>query len=304
MFGVNQIVSSSTKLGLGTVQFGIKYGVFNGSPNPDEAMVKEILEYGVNAGVKILDTAPSYGVSEEVIGKTLAPASPFKIITKTMSFSGEATTAANIKAVEVGFNSSLKKLKQENIEAILVHQAKDLFKPGGDRIVNFLLRLRNEGRVNKIGVSVYDAKEIDRVLDIFDPDIIQLPINVFDQRLVESGHLDKLKNSGVHIHARSLFLQGIALMPNILIPSYFSSVMNKFVLFEKLALSCNLSKLELCLLFVNQIKSIDVMLVGVRSIQDLKEIIQAETKIKDCNIDFSQIAINDCNYVNPSNWTT
>jgi aryl-alcohol dehydrogenase-like predicted oxidoreductase len=295
-------VDTNSKLGLGTVQFGGEYGVFNARPRPQEQMVREILRYGFDAGIRVLDTASLYGNSEEVLGEALLPSHNFDFITKTKTFSEETITENHLRDIKHNFYSSLDKLKQSTITGLLAHSAKDLLKPGGKKIIELLQMFRQQGLVKKIGVSVYDSVEIDAVLDIFTPDIIQLPINLFDQKLIASGHLAKLKKHGVEIHARSLFLQGVALMEYADIPDYFLPVMDKFTSLNELVCSVKLSRLELCLLFAYQQKAIDVLLVGVTSLRDLREIVQAEKAIKDRNVDFSNLAINDPLYVNPTHW--
>lgn len=86
-----------------------------------------------------------------------------------------------------------------------MHRADDLFVPGGERLMAALTDLKQQGLVAKIGVSVYNAEQIDQVLDRFAIDLVQLPISVLDQRLLRSGHLRKLKSAGVEVHARSVF---------------------------------------------------------------------------------------------------
>ena len=99
-----------------------------------------------------------------------------------------------------------------NVYGLLAHHADDLLVPGGRRVFEEMQRLLEEGLVRKIGVSVYSGQQIDSILELYTPDIVQLPLNLFDQRLLESGHLEKLKRRGVEIHARSVFLQGLLLI--------------------------------------------------------------------------------------------
>lgn len=250
----------------------------------------------------MLDTAALYGTSEQVIGRTLLPAHDFRIVTKTPVSADKEITDDHINEVERCFYTSLDNLQRSTIDGLLVHHGTDLLKTGGGRIIDLMRSLRDQGKVRKVGVSVYDGAEIDAILNLFAPDIIQLPINVFDQKLVESGHLEKLKERDVEVHARSLFLQGAALMPVDALPNHLAPMREAFELLENLSATTGFSKLALCLMFAQQTEGLDVALVGVTLVKELNEIVQAVDAIAGMENDFSKLAINDNRYVNPANW--
>jgi len=157
--------------------------------------------------------------------------------------------------------------------------------------------LKKEGLVKKIGFSVYTPEDVNYLLEYFDFDLIQLPVNVFDNRLIESRQLYTLKKKGVEIHARSIFLQGLLLNFNNL-PSYFSTWKNVFNKYQVMVEKSELSLLEYALNYVLNIQEIDKVLVGVNSEVQLKEIIQSEKKII-----LNAYPINDINLLNPSLWS-
>ena len=164
-----------------------------------------------------------------------------------------------------------------------------------------MARLKQQGLVKKIGVSVYNNQQIDYVLDNFSIDLIQLPINILDQRLINDESLVKLKKHNVEIHARSVFLQGLLLMPIDTIPSWFNPIKDALKLFHKQAKKQNLTKLQLALGFVQRLTEIDKVVVGVNSLQQLREIIDASS-VKVNTAELSNIAINNSIFLNPSNW--
>jgi aryl-alcohol dehydrogenase-like predicted oxidoreductase len=135
----------------------------------------------------------------------------------------------------------------------------------------------------------------------FNIDLIQLPINIFDQHLFVDGWLEKLKNKNVEIHARSTFLQGLLLMPRTTIPTYFLPINKKIELFSKSAQELSLSKLELALGYVMGINEIDKIVVGVNTIDQLSEIITA-SKVEIDPMKFTELSINNPIYTNPSLW--
>ena len=204
-----------SKLALGGVQFGIDYGIANTKGQVQIEEVQSILNYAKKNGVNILDTASGYGDSEEVLGKV--GVDNFQIITKTTSIKQGVNGVVRI------FYQSLKNLKQKKAYGLLIHDIGEIEHKQFDTLLIELARLKRQGLVKKIGVSVYNNQQIDYVLDNFSIDLIQLPINILDQRLINDESLVKLKKHNVEIHARSALLQGLLLMSINTIPYWFDT---------------------------------------------------------------------------------
>ena len=204
-----------SKIALGGVQFGIDYGVANNKGQVQIEEVQSILNYAKKNGVNILDTASGYGDSEGVLGKV--GVDNFQIITKTTSIKQGVNGVVRI------FYQSLKNLKQKKAYGLLIHDIGEIEHKQFDTLLIELARLKQQGLVKKIGVSVYNNQQIDYVLDNFSIDLIQLPINILDQRLINDESLVKLKKHNVEIHARSALLQGLLLMSINTIPYWFDT---------------------------------------------------------------------------------
>ncbi len=288
------------KLALGTVQFGLSYGVSNTHGKTTEQQALDILEYAWRSGINTLDTASGYGDSEKVIGRLVDPYK-WNICTKTPHFSGKKISKDQLKLLDIVFKQSLINLKRSNIDALLVHSAEDLLKPGGIQLFTKIQQLKELGSINKIGVSVYNYKQIDYLLDHYEIDIIQLPINILDQRLIKSGHLKKIKQHGIEIHARSVFLQGLLLMPLHKLPAYFSKIYGNLEKFMIYAHELSLSNIELALGFVQSIEEVDKVIIGVNTVDQLYKIIDA-SKVKVNQNSYFDLAVFDTDYTNPSNW--
>jgi aryl-alcohol dehydrogenase-like predicted oxidoreductase len=288
------------KLALGTVQFGLSYGVSNTHGKTTEQQALDILEYAWRSGINTLDTASGYGDSEKVIGRLVDPYK-WNIFTKTPHFSGKKISKDQLKLLDIVFKQSLINLKRSNIDALLVHSAEDLLKPGGIQLFTKIQQLKELGSINKIGVSVYNYKQIDYLLDHYEIDIIQLPINILDQRLIKSGHLKKIKQHGIEIHARSVFLQGLLLMPLHKLPAYFSKIYGNLEKFMIYAHELSLSNIELALGFVQSIEEVDKVIIGVNTVDQLYKIIDA-SKVKVNQNSYFDLAVFDTDYTNPSNW--
>jgi len=288
------------KIGLGAVQFGVDYGVSNTHGKTTKYEVSQILQFAYENGISLIDTATSYGSSESILGEVVTN-DDWRFVTKTPNFSDNSLNSTHVNQLKESFNQSLFNLRKKNIYGLLLHSCDDLLKPGGELIFREMERLREIGMVKKIGVSAYSSKQIAAILGKFNIDIIQLPINIFDQHLFVDGWLEKLKNKNVEIHARSTFLQGLLLMPRTSIPTYFLPIKEKIELFSKSAQELSLSKLELALGYVMGINEIDKIVVGVNTIEQLREIIEA-TQVKVNPMEFTDVSIDNPIYTNPSLW--
>ncbi len=290
------------KIGLGAVQFGVDYGVSNTHGKTTKHEVSQILQFAYENGISVIDTATSYGSSENILGEVVTN-DDWRFVTKTPHFSDNYLNSTHVNQLKESFNQSLFNLRKKNIYGLLLHSCDDLLKPGGELIFREMERLREIGMVKKIGVSAYSSKQIAAILGKFNIDIIQLPINIFDQHLFVDGWLEKLKNKNVEIHARSTFLQGLLLMPRTSIPTYFLPIKEKIELFSKSAQELSLSKLELALGYVMGINEIDKIVVGVNTIEQLREIIEA-SQVKVNPMEFTDVSIDNPIYTNPSLWET
>lgn len=290
-----------SKLALGTAQFGLDYGISNVHGKTDKHNVNQILEFAYNNNIDTIDTAAMYGNAESVVGGSINNSHSWNIVTKTPYFSNDCIDKTCVKKLRESFKKSLLNLGKKNIYGLLIHSCDDLFKPGGSLLFKEMEALKSIGAVEKIGVSVYSSRQIEMVLNKFNIDLIQLPINILDQNLLIDGWLKKIKEKGIEIHARSVFLQGVLLMPRHTLPAYFSDIYNNIEDFighaHKLSLSCA----ELALGFVQNIDEIDKIIVGVNTINQLREIIEAKQVDLDI-IEFRRISVNDPNYTNPSLW--
>jgi aryl-alcohol dehydrogenase-like predicted oxidoreductase len=289
-----------SKLALGTVQFGVNYGVSNVHGKTTKIEASKILQFAYKNGINVIDTATSYGNSESTFGKVVTN-NDWRIITKTPSFSDGCINGEHVNLLKKTFDQSLINLRQQSVHGLLLHSCDDLLKPGGSLLFKEMERLKSIGKVKKIGASVYSEVQIKMLLDKYNIDLIQLPINIFDQYLLVDGWLEKLKNKNVEIHARSTFLQGLLLMPRTSIPTYFLPIKEKIELFSKSAQELSLSKLELALGYVMGINEIDKIVVGVNTIEQLREIIEA-AQVKVNPMEFTDVSINNPIYTNPSLW--
>jgi len=284
-------MSLNSKLSLGTVQFGLDYGVTNQNGQVTIDTARNILNIAKQSNIRTLDTASLYGNSEQVLGEI--GINDYQVITKTTLLKDD------VNEVIVNFYKSLERLNRDKVEGLLIHNIGDIENNQFDALFSKLNELKKEGLVEKIGFSTYTPEQIDSLLNTFDFDLIQVPFNVFDNRLIVGGQLKRLKDKGIEVHARSVFLQGLLLDFDSL-GGYFSNWKKKFDDYQKMVRGSELSLLEYALNFALNVEEIDKVLVGVNNQKQLTEIVEAsQKKINNPLLPFS---INDLNLINPSSW--
>lgn len=289
------------RLGLGTAQFGLDYGISNASGRPTEAEAGQVLALAREAGIGMLDTAPAYGGAEELLGRLLRGADAPRIVSKTPPLPEGVVTRTRELVLE-GARRSCERLQINRLDGLLVHKLCDLFGPNGENLLDGLRAAKERGYTAAIGVSVYDEPQINRVLARFTPDIVQLPINALDRRLERAGCLDRLKSKGIEIHARSVFLQGLLLMPEDKIPSFFTPVAPALAELRADWRSRGMTALSGCLDHVLSLPMIDLCLVGVNSRHELEEITKAMDSLGCPEVARLDLGVIHPRYLDPSVW--
>jgi aryl-alcohol dehydrogenase-like predicted oxidoreductase len=293
---------TGSRLGLGTAQFGLDYGITNQAGQVPQQEVRAILRAAEEAGINMLDTAHLYGESEEAIGRC-AGANSFSIVTKTPKFQGQAADRAAAQ-LRTAFQASLDKLGRQHVRGLLFHDAGDLLGPLGPSLWEEMRRMKAADRVERIGVSVYEGAEIDAVLDRFAVDIVQLPWNPVDNRLETGRQLEKLAAAGVEVHARSLFLQGLLLQPAEKIPDCFAPIREAVVDLDRRFAAAGLGRLEGILAAAFERREITRFVVGVTSAEELRAISLAALRAEgvDARLEIPAYRGLDACYLNPARW--
>ena len=287
-----------SKIALGTVNFGIDYGINskNGRVQPME--VKSILNYAHLQNIDLLDTAPSYGDSEKFLGGVNVQ--QFRVVTKTRHFDNVEINNNDVELLRKDFYHSLEGLKQDRVYGVLMHNADDLLKTGSQQLFNQLEKFKQEKKIAKIGVSVYDHNQLKSILENYNIDLVQLPFNILDKRLIDSGMLSTLQKRGIEVHARSVFLQGLLLMSEQSRPKKFKRWDALWKIWSDWLGDNQITALEAATRYATSIPEISKVLVGVDTKEQLKEIIVASDGFLPSIP--TELYTNDVNLLNPSNW--
>lgn len=287
-------------LALGTVQFGLSYGVSNTQGQVCLNDVKEIIQVSKMNNIDTFDTASLYGESEKVLGAVLEPFN-HRVVTKTPHICLNSVEHEIFRQIENSCLSSLKNIGQSAVYGLLIHRAEDLLCEQGPVVWRAMKSLRSRGLVQKIGVSVYTPESLDMILDNYDIDLVQLPLNLFDQRMIHSCVLKKAKKLGVEIHTRSVYLQGLLLMPQEKIPAYFNLHQNLLKRFHQKAQDLGFSAQQAALGFVMNQSDADYVVVGACNAKQWQETITTSTTVLNVE-DWYDIANEDTHLIDPSLW--
>ncbi|MCO6354231.1 aldo/keto reductase [Pseudoalteromonas shioyasakiensis] len=288
------------KLALGTVQFGLNYGVTNTQGQVLQSEVNSILDLAKQANIKLLDTASAYGESESALGK-YSGLVDFNLVTKIPKMEQESRTIAQIA------KQSLSKMHHQPLHAILFHDANDLLSPNADYFFSQALKLKNDGICKKIGVSVYTPEQMFAITERYPIELVQIPFNCFDQRFAEKACQNIYKRYNIEVHARSLFLQGTLLCKQYDLPSYFTQFKPAYDNFHELCEALNCQPMTLALAAPQQLEFIDHAILGVCSALQLKQILQnysaSQQLAKLSTEQLKKLQFEDLRLINPANWS-
>ena len=250
----------SSRLIIGTVQFGLDYGISNTKGKPTLNEVEEILNLAADNGLSVLDTASAYGNAESIIGSLNC--NRFKIVTKFLPES-------QYGCIDVQLIKSLARLKQNSVYGLLAHRPHEVV--SNPVIWKKMLALKNEGKVYKIGFSFDNPDEYYAIRNqSIHPDLVQVPFNYFDNRF--ETIIEELKRSGCEIHVRSAFLQGLFFSNINMLSPFFDEVKG---IISDLQDGFDKSLAAGLLRYVLENKYIDKVVIGVQDKNQLNDIFES-----------------------------
>ncbi len=287
----------SSRLALGTVQFGLPYGVANTSGQVSLYEVAAILQQAWAAGIDTLDTAIAYGESEQRLGEI--GVEKWRVISKLPAVPADCTDIRGW--VQESVKCSLQRLNINCLYGLLLHRSQQLLESRGNDLYLALMDLKDQGLIRKIGVSIYDPEELDPLWPHFQLDLVQAPFNILDRRIETSGWLTRMHQAGTEVHVRSVFLQGLLLMEAERRPEKFKRWQPLWDRWDQWLKDQVLTPVQACLGFVMSRQEINRVVVGVDNRKQLQEILDAaETRVPTPP---TTLAIEDLDLINPSRWS-
>ena len=269
---------------------------FKKKNNFSKKKIKNILELVKKNKISNIDTAITYKNVEKKIGHFNLK--NFSIFTKLPKLPKKCTDIKKWSLMNI--NHSLNNLNKKRLPGVFIHHSEDLIGKNKIKLYEALLFLKRKKLINKIGVSIYNFNTLDKILDEFKVDMIQVPFNILDRRLATKNYLNKIKKKKIQIHVRSIFLQGILLANIKKIPKKFLKWKNLFKSWHAWLEKNKLSKLQACLNFILSFKQIDVIIFGACSKMQIEQIINTvnqSTKLYPKNI-----ISNNLQLIDPRQW--
>ncbi|QID32930.1 aldo/keto reductase [Pampinifervens florentissimum] len=283
------------KLILGTANFGMNYGIAFGKQVSKEEVFR-ILDLAVEEKVFGVDTAPVYGDAEEVIGEYFSQKGQvLKVITKLPK-----KYYKSYEDVKSTLLESLKNLKIDSVDYLLVHSF-ETFKQHKELLDYSLKSLKEQGLLKFYGISVYHPWEVFQFLETFGGNFaVEFPINVFDRRFVP--YIEKWKEKGIILFARSVFLQGLFFLPEEKLKGVFERVKEKILRLREISEKLGISLACLCLLFVLNFSQVDGFIVGVDDKKQLEDLLNCAKLKKIDALELEDLEIDDEDIILPYKW--
>ncbi len=285
-----------SRLAIGTAQFGLSYGIANQSGQVNRSEARGMLQYASENGIDTIDTAIAYGESEQCLGEIGTQS--FKLVTKLPALDVNCSNVGDWVQSQV--EESLKRLNTQTLYGLLLHKPKQLISSQGTLLFKALHDLKESGVVYKIGISVYSPEELDLLIPKYKFDLVQAPFNLVDRRLRKTNWLDRLKQDGIEIHTRSVFLQGILLMSADSIPPKFEPWKHLWSSWHEWLETHDESALQACLSFPLSTPEIDKIVVGADNLRQLSQIITATGGAPIG--DLPNLECDDEHLINPATW--
>ena len=280
------------KLVLGTANLSKIYSLRQKRIINKKYVIKQIY-LSIRKGINFFDTAPSYGNSEKYLGEVNKK---IKIITKISIIKKDKIKESMNDSV----NLSLKNLNRKYLDYLIIHDIEFFKKNNPKKIYKHLTNLKKKNLCKKIGFSVYTPSDIEFICKFGIPDVLQIPLSIFNRSFEKLRILKILKKKGVEIHARSIFMKGFLLMDNSELPNYLKKYKKLHLNFQNWCNRHQVSQLEACINYIRNNTYVSKIIIGIDNVEELKEIIKFFNKNK--KIFPKKIHSNDNNLIDIRKW--
>lgn len=260
------------ELRLGTVQFGLDYGII-GQKKPTTEYSVGCLDYAVQNGIKAIDTAEAYGNAQEVVGaflhKKTVPRDTITISTKMRPNVLDDVQPEHYESEIVShLQNTLQTLHTDYVDAYLFHSARYAFRP---ELIEALHTVVDMGLARQIGVSVYEPEEAKACLENPLVKFMQFPYSVFDHRMKMAGVFAQAENHACNIEVRSAFIQGLILLNEEQVPDFLAEAKPIVTKLKKISKETGISRVALAMAYIKREKTVSHLVFGVDSKEQLAE---------------------------------
>jgi aryl-alcohol dehydrogenase-like predicted oxidoreductase len=283
---------SLRKLGLGASQFPTGAALRG---RPPEAEVRDMLIAAARADLGFLDAGGAAPSCEGLLGEHLPRPTPMGVLIRSVR--GDRGP----DAVEAEVRASLMRLKLTKARAVVVQSASDLFAPAGPALWDRLKMLRDEGLFDQVGVCAYASDDPVGVARRFKPDLLQAPASLLDQRLLLDGSLVAVREMGIEVHLRSIFLNGLLFLPPDRVPAQLKGAAGRLSRARRMIAEGRSDPLQAALGFALSRPEADAVLVGASTAAELAAVIAAASSPPP-DLDWDEMALDDPVALDPRRW--
>ena len=267
------------ELCLGTVQFGLDYGVFN-TPKKDPDYCIRCLDYATQNGINAIDTATAYGTAEEITGQFLekhtVPREKLYISTKHLpNILDDCKPSEYVSEIRKNLQKSLDTLHTDYVDAYYFHSSRYAFQP---ELLEAIRVMQKEGLAKMVGVSVYYPDEAKACFANGNINCVQMPYSLFDHRMKEEGVFEAGKDAGFHMDVRTVFIKGLIRLKSEEVPEHLAKAKPILNRLDQLCEDTGYSRIDIALGYVKRESSVSHLVFGIRSLEQLKEDMESFSK--------------------------
>ena len=299
-----------SRLSLGTVQLGVDYGIHNETGKPDRQHAFAILDEAVRCGVTVLDTARGYGESETVIGAWLRERkndpsfrAPF-IVTKAGRLD-HASPLSVKDSLRRSAETSLLALGLEKLPLLMVHTCDD-YSQDPEAVSLAFEDLQREGLIGLKGISAYSRHDY-RAIASSGFDAVQVPVNLFDWKQIENGGLAALREAGMLVFIRSVYLQGLVFQDPASLDPRMEFARGTLETFRDFCRKWELTPAQLAVAFGLSLPEADSLALGSETVAQVREnavLVEDAPRLTPAQMEELRVAFRDSepHLLNPATW--
>jgi len=289
-------------LALGTAQFGMDYGVTNREGKTTSRQVRDILKMASERGIRRIDTAAGYGNAEEVVGENRDKGKEV-LITSKINIQDNPGYSKDLEALEERIRSSVRRLGVDQLDTLLVHNPECLKGKSGRGAMRALDHIKSIGLTNRVGVSIYSRDDITREIARW-ADVIQAPVSLYDQRLMQGSTLQILEEHNCAVQARSIYMQGLLLTKASEWPDWIQKEhRDRHARLEAYLREREMTLIGYCIDFIKSLKWLETAVVGVCNLKQLEELMNMwSSREIGTSEAWDTWAMDDSRMIDPRNW--
>ncbi len=233
-----------------------------------EEALRFLLQTAADAGVTVVASKPD-GDGERWLGQAWPFPSPFKVTVRTVSIE------EGVDRVEARARRSLERMGLPRGDTLLASNASDLVGAEGRALWDRMQGLKARGLFRRIGfcATVDDGPAL--LARRFQPDVVQLPCSLLDQRAHRSGAIDEIADLGADIHLSSVFAGGLMFMSGDALPPAMAHHAPQLSRIRRRLAEARVDPMQATLAYTLNLPNVAAVVASAASAAELRAVIAA-----------------------------